>query len=90
MPTKITLSNVKIIASSLRSALADYDIEVKHSQSLHILSKALGYNNWNTLLAKLKRPLPSHKASNEESVFDEFFGMYEKNKNIFESKSLKQ
>ena len=54
MPTEVSLSNVKSLAKNLKSALDDYDVDLKHSQLLHILAKTLGYKNWNTLLAILE------------------------------------
>ncbi len=54
MPIEVTSQSIKSIAKNLKSVLSDYSLEIKHSQSLEIISKVFGYRDWNTLSAKLK------------------------------------
>ncbi|MGH6956020.1 MAG: glyoxalase superfamily protein [Caulobacteraceae bacterium] len=52
----------KIMAASLRKALRGMDIEVNHSQSLELVAKTLGLDNWNVLAAAIEsaqRPRPA-------------------------------
>lgn len=53
MSIEVSPSNIKAYAKNLKAALSDYDLDLKHSQSLEILSKTFGYRDWNTLSAKL-------------------------------------
>lgn len=53
MTIEVTSHNVKSLAKKLRSALSDYQLELKHSQSLEIIAKTFGLKDWNTLSAKL-------------------------------------
>ncbi len=53
MPIEISPSNIKSIAKNLKTALLEYNLELKHSQSFEILANALGYKDWNTLSAKI-------------------------------------
>jgi len=59
MSIEVSSSNIKSIAKNLKGALSDYKLDLKHSQSLEILSKAFGYKDWNTLSAKLNGTLQS-------------------------------
>ena len=44
----------KTMAQSLRTALAQSSITVTHSQSLELIAKAFGLDNWNILAAKIE------------------------------------
>ena len=48
----------KTMAQSLRTALADTSVTVTHSQSLELIAKAFGYDNWNILAAKVEAEKP--------------------------------
>jgi len=54
MSIEVTAQNIKSIAKNLKSVLSDYHLELKHSQSLEIIAKALGCKDWNSLSARLK------------------------------------
>jgi ClpX C4-type zinc finger protein/glyoxalase superfamily protein len=45
--------DAKAMAHSLRDALKTKIIEVTHSESLELIAKAFGYDNWNILSAKI-------------------------------------
>ncbi len=45
MSIEVSPSNIKSIAKNLKAALSDYDLDLKHSQSLEILFKAFGYKD---------------------------------------------
>jgi hypothetical protein len=46
--------DAKAMAQSLRDALAAKDLKVSHSESLELISKALGVSDWNTLSAAIQ------------------------------------
>ena len=59
--------DAKAMARSLRAALKARAVETTHSESLELISKAFGYENWNVLSAQIEavnvsstdqRPLP--------------------------------
>lgn len=57
--------DAKLMASSLRKALQQQRLDVSHSQSLELISKAFGLENWNVLAAKIDaahRPRPAASA----------------------------
>jgi len=45
--------DAKVMAHALRHALKDREIETSHSESLELIAKAFGYDNWNILSAKI-------------------------------------
>jgi hypothetical protein len=45
--------DAKAMAHSLRDALKAKTIEITHSESLELIAKAFGYDNWNILSAKI-------------------------------------
>ena len=60
MSFEISLTNVKSIAKNLKAELSERGFDLKYAYSLEILSKVLGFRNWNTLLAELNKiPQPS-------------------------------
>jgi hypothetical protein len=51
--------DAKVMAQSLRQALTDQTITVTHSQSLELIAKAFGLDNWNILAAKIEAERPA-------------------------------
>src|SRR5215470_13814666 len=45
--------DAKTMANSLRHALNARAVETTHSESLELIAKAFGYDNWNILSAKI-------------------------------------
>jgi hypothetical protein len=45
--------DAKVMAHSLRDALKAKTIEITHSESLELIAKTFGYENWNILSAKI-------------------------------------
>ena len=45
--------DAKAMAHSLRDALKSKAIQTTHSESLELIAKAFGYDNWNILSAKI-------------------------------------
>jgi hypothetical protein len=50
--------DAKAMATSLRQALNDQSITLTHSQSLELMAKAFGLDNWNILAAKIEAEKP--------------------------------
>jgi ClpX C4-type zinc finger/Glyoxalase superfamily protein len=46
--------DAKVMAHALRHALKDRTVETSHSESLELIAKAFGYENWNILSAKIE------------------------------------
>ena len=46
--------DAKAMARSLRAALKARAVETTHSESLELISKAFGYENWNVLSAQIE------------------------------------
>ena len=68
--------DAKVMARSLRAALKARAVETTHSESLELISKAFGYENWNVLSAQIEaanmpstdqRPLPPVEAQRDPS-----------------------
>jgi hypothetical protein len=66
--------DAKTMARSLRNALKARAVETTHSDSLELISKAFGYENWNVLSAQIEaaevpatdqRPLPQVEAQRD-------------------------
>jgi hypothetical protein len=53
--------DAKAMAQSLRLALTDQTITVTHSQSLELIAKAFGLDNWNILAAKIEAEKPADR-----------------------------
>ena len=51
--------DAKTMAKALRSGLTDSGVTVTHSQSLELMARAFGYDNWNILAAKIEAASPS-------------------------------
>jgi hypothetical protein len=54
--------DAKAMARSLRDALAAKAVETSHSESLELIAKAFGYENWNILSAKIDAVQPRSSA----------------------------
>src|SRR5262245_45443797 len=50
--------DAKAMARSLREALKGNALETTHSESLELIAKAFGYNNWNILSARIEEARP--------------------------------
>jgi hypothetical protein len=53
--------DAKAMATSLRQALSDKSVTLTHSESLELVAKSFGLDNWNILAAKIdaERPAPA-------------------------------
>jgi ClpX C4-type zinc finger/Glyoxalase superfamily protein len=54
--------DAKAMAHSLRDALKAKAIQTTHSESLELIAKAFGYDNWNILSARIDAQLPGATA----------------------------
>ena len=50
--------DAKTMAHALREALKGRAVETTHSESLELIAKAFGYDNWNILSAKIEAARP--------------------------------
>ena len=50
--------DAKAMAHALREALTRSGVETTHSESLELIAKAFGYDNWNILSAKIEAAHP--------------------------------
>jgi hypothetical protein len=50
--------DAKVMAHALRDALKSRAFETSHSESLELIAKAFGYENWNILAAKIEAAPP--------------------------------
>jgi hypothetical protein len=68
--------DAKVMARALRSSLAEQSHAVTHSQSLELMAKAFGYDNWNILAAKIEadRPTPAEPAPMGRTLYCSFCG----------------
>jgi len=57
--------DAKAMARALRDALKSKAIETTHAETLELIAKAFGYENWNILSAKIDAAEPA--ASHEDS-----------------------
>jgi hypothetical protein len=66
--------DAKVMARALRDALKAKTVEITHSESLELIAKVFGYENWNVLSAKVetvgsevgsKHPVPATGTQNE-------------------------
>lgn len=55
--------DAKVMAHSLRDALKAKAMEITHSESLELIAKAFGYDNWNILSAKIDTTQPPSDAT---------------------------
>src|SRR5690242_16312834 len=54
--------DAKAMAHALRDALKSRAVETTHSESLELIAKAFGYDNWNILAAKIEAAEPRDAA----------------------------
>jgi len=68
--------DAKVMARALRSGLTDHDLKLTHSQSLELMAKAFGYDNWNILAAKIEadRPAAAETALKGKTLHCSFCG----------------
>jgi hypothetical protein len=59
--------DAKIIAHALRDALKAKAVETTHSESLELIAKAFGYENWNILSAKIDAAKPRQIAESTDA-----------------------
>ena len=59
--------DAKTMARALRSGLGEQGLAVTHSQSLELMAKAFGYENWNILAAKIEVDRPPAPAAAEDA-----------------------
>lgn len=50
--------DAKAMAKSLRQGLSDKNIEIGHSESLELIAKAFGCDNWNIMAARIEAAAP--------------------------------
>jgi|SRR5215471_6006865 len=50
--------DAKVMAHALRDALRARSVETTHSESLELIAKAFGFDNWNVLSAKIEAARP--------------------------------
>jgi hypothetical protein len=55
--------DAKVMAHSLRDALKVKAMEISHSESLELIAKAFGYENWNILSARINAAQPQSGAA---------------------------
>ena len=53
--------DAKAMAHSLRQALTAKTVSVTHSESLELIAKAFGFDNWNILAAKIEGARPARR-----------------------------
>jgi catechol 2,3-dioxygenase-like lactoylglutathione lyase family enzyme len=54
--------DAKLMAKALRQALADRDVDLSHSDTLEIVARQFGFEQWNILSAKLEQTTASPPA----------------------------
>jgi hypothetical protein len=54
--------DAKVMAHSLREALKAKAVVITHSESLELIARTFGYDNWNILSARIGAPQPSADA----------------------------
>jgi hypothetical protein len=59
--------DAKAMAHALRDALKGRAVETTHSESLELIAKAFGYDNWNILAAKIEAAKPQPEAAGAPS-----------------------
>jgi len=60
--------DAKLMAKSLREALAERKIELTHSQALELVASQFGYDNWNVLAARIDAAEPRQKKPDAVSI----------------------
>lgn len=60
--------DAKLMAKSLREALAERNMELTHSQTLELVATQFGYDNWNILAAKIAEAQPQQNRPDGVSI----------------------
>ncbi|CDZ43998.1 glyoxalase superfamily protein [Neorhizobium galegae] len=60
--------DAKLMAKSLREALAERKVELTHSQVLELVAAQFGYDNWNILAAKIDASEPQQRKPDAVSI----------------------
>lgn len=60
--------DAKLMAKSLRAALADRRVPLSHSETLEIVARQFGYDNWNVLAAKIDGAAPDADADGTQNA----------------------
>jgi hypothetical protein len=70
--------DAKAMATSLRQALSDQSVTLTHSQSLELVAKTFGLDNWNILAARIEADRPTAtvpaQAEGKQILFCSFCG----------------
>ncbi len=68
--------DAKLMARALRTGLAKEKLSVTHSQSLELMAKAFGFDNWNILAAKIEavRPALAEPVPKGKTLYCSFCG----------------
>lgn len=81
--TPVSINQIRNLAKSLKPPLAGYGIDLPHTSILHVVSKAMGYENYNAAKAllpaskKAEKRVPIQVQTDEPYVFeDENFGRF--------------
>src|SRR3569832_1717552 len=53
-----TFLDSKIMAKALRAALAERQVDISHSDSLELVARQFGFDNWNILAARIEAAIP--------------------------------
>jgi hypothetical protein len=60
--------DAKLMAKSLRDALAERKVELTHSQTLELVASQFGYDDWNVLAAKINATDPQQTRADPVSI----------------------
>ncbi|SMF40337.1 hypothetical protein SAMN02982989_1823 [Xaviernesmea oryzae] len=60
--------DAKLMAKSLREALAERKVDVTHSETLELVAAQFGYDNWNILAAKIDAAEPRQRKTEAVSI----------------------
>ncbi|RWX76788.1 VOC family protein [Neorhizobium lilium] len=60
--------DAKLMAKTLREALAERKIELTHSQALELVAAQFGYDDWNIFAALIAAENPKHRRPDEISI----------------------
>ena len=65
-----TFLDAKTMAKALRAALAERQIDLSHSDSLELVARQFGFDNWNILAARIEA---ARNPADLRSLFDEWY-----------------
>jgi catechol 2,3-dioxygenase-like lactoylglutathione lyase family enzyme len=60
--------DAKLMAKSLRAAMADRQVPLSHSETLEIVARQFGYDDWNVLAAKIDGAAPDADADRTQEA----------------------